>query len=42
MDEIDDPRLFDLAKAIGRWVLVIVAALAMALAAFVTVFLALM
>jgi hypothetical protein len=41
MDEIDDPRLFDLAKAIGRWVLVIVAALAMASAAFVMVFLAL-
>ncbi|MGH6619731.1 MAG: hypothetical protein ACREF6_09325 [Alphaproteobacteria bacterium] len=42
MDEVDDPRLFDLAKAIMRWVLVIFAALALAFATFAVVFLALM
>ena len=41
MDEIDDPRLFDLAKAVMRWMVVTVAALAMASAMFAVVFLAL-
>jgi hypothetical protein len=42
MDEIDDPRLFELAKAFMRWALLIVAALAMASATFAVVFIALM
>lgn len=42
MDEIDDPRLFDLAKAVMRWTVVIFAALAMTSAMVAVVFLALM